>query len=253
LGIKGKDLDTDAEAHRWFDYWLKGVKNGIMDEPTIHYYVMGAPEKMAWRSATKWPLKNEKRIRFYFSTSTTNKLDSVGRGLLTREQPKSSNEFDTYLINYSTTTGKYSRWNSVIQEIVYPDMSDNDSKSLTYTTHPLERDIEITGHPIIYLIISAQTTELDFFVYLEEIDKDDRSKYITEGCLRTSHRTLKKPSFQNHGLPYNRSNQGDIKNLKPGEPAKLVFDLLPTAYLFHKGNRIRITIACADFDNFDTP
>ena len=39
------DLDFSAEAHRWFDYWLKGVKNGIMDEPSIYYYRMRAPKK----------------------------------------------------------------------------------------------------------------------------------------------------------------------------------------------------------------
>jgi predicted acyl esterase len=38
-----------------------------------------------------------------------------------------------------------------------------------------------------------------------------------------------------------------------GEPVELVFDLLPTAYLFREGNRIRITITCADADNFETP
>jgi predicted acyl esterase len=28
----------------WFDYWLKGIDNGIMDEPPITYYRMGANE-----------------------------------------------------------------------------------------------------------------------------------------------------------------------------------------------------------------
>jgi putative CocE/NonD family hydrolase len=32
----GSDVDYGAEAHRWFDYWLKGIDNGIMDEPPIH-------------------------------------------------------------------------------------------------------------------------------------------------------------------------------------------------------------------------
>jgi predicted acyl esterase len=32
-----------------------------------------------------------------------------------------------------------------------------------------------------------------------------------------------------------------------------VFDLLPTAYQFSKGRRIRVTVAFADADNFDTP
>ena len=34
---------------------------------------------------------------------------------------------------------------------------------------------------------------------------------------------------------------------------ELVFSLLPTSYRFHRGDRIRITIAFADADNFATP
>ncbi|RPH71912.1 CocE/NonD family hydrolase [bacterium] len=44
----GSDIDFGAEAHRWFDYWLKGIDNGIMDEPPIHYYLQGADPVQAW-------------------------------------------------------------------------------------------------------------------------------------------------------------------------------------------------------------
>jgi putative CocE/NonD family hydrolase len=45
------DLNFGAELHRWFDYWLKGIDNGIMNEPSIYYYVMGAPKKEAWQTS----------------------------------------------------------------------------------------------------------------------------------------------------------------------------------------------------------
>jgi len=44
-----------------------------------------------------------------------------------------------------------------------------------------------------------------------------------------------------------------MQQIPEGEPVELVFDLLPTVYQFSEGNRIRITIAFADADNFDTP
>jgi predicted acyl esterase len=37
------------------------------------------------------------------------------------------------------------------------------------------------------------------------------------------------------------------------KPIALVFSLHPISYRFHKGNRIRITVAFADADNFETP
>ena len=40
--------------------------------------------------------------------------------------------------------------------------------------------------------------------------------------------------------------QANAAALRPNEPVELVFDLLPTAYRFHKGSRVRVTIAFAD-------
>ncbi|MFH2129591.1 MAG: CocE/NonD family hydrolase [bacterium] len=253
LGKKGDDLDTDAEAHRWFDYWLKGIQNGIMDEPPIHYYVMGAPAEKSWQTATRWPLPNEQRFRFYFAAGPAPGNRPTGGGRLTHEQPRASTGFDTYRIDYSTTTGKSSRWRSIIQEVNYPDMSENDRKSMAYTTDPLETDLEVTGHPVVYLDVSTPVTDMDLFVYLEAVDKKGRSSYVTEGCLRASHRALGSADYTSQGLPFHPGNRNDITLLTPGEPTTLLFDLLPTARRFPEGSRIRVSIAGADADNFSTP
>ena len=57
------DLDYAAEAHRWFDYWLKGINNRVMDEPPIHYYVMGAAKKESWQTSNHWPTEKQKLTR----------------------------------------------------------------------------------------------------------------------------------------------------------------------------------------------
>ena len=59
--------------------------------------------------------------------------------------------------------------------------------------------------------------------------------------------------YENLGLPYHNHYKSDLAPIPAGEPVELVFDLLPTSYLFRAGNRIRITITCADADNFETP
>ena len=59
------DLGSAAEHLRWWDRWLKGIDNGVMDDAPVHYYVMGAPEATAWRSAKAWPLPNERRTAYW--------------------------------------------------------------------------------------------------------------------------------------------------------------------------------------------
>jgi putative CocE/NonD family hydrolase len=245
------DLDYSTEAHRWFDYWLKGIDNGIMKEPPIYYYVMGGSKSDAWRTSDQWPLTKQKLTWFYFDEGKTGSIASVNDGFL-RKQPPEKKAADNYTVDYSTTSGKYSRWYAVNWPRNYPDMQINDKKALTYTTLPLESGVEVTGHPIVHLWFVTEAQDLDLFVYLEEVD-GKKSTYITEGNLRASHRPLSESPFNNLGLPYHRHYQSDLALIPPGKPFELVFGLLPTSYLFRAGNRIRITVACADADNFDTP
>lgn len=247
------DLDYGAEAQRWFDYWLKGIDNGIMDEPPIHYYVMGIPKKEAWQTSDQWPLEKLKLTRFYFGKGKTGSITSVNDGFLTTESPPAPDAFDVYTVDYTTTSGKKSRWVAVDEVHDYPDMRANDEKALTYTTSPLENDVEVTGHPVVHLWLSTDAPDLDVFVYLEEVDRSGKSTYITEGTLRASHRKVCEAPFNNLGLPYHSHYQSDLEQIQAGEPIELAFSLLPTSYQFHKGSRIRITIVCADVDNFDTP
>jgi len=85
------------------------------------------------------------------------------------------------------------------------------------------------------------------------VDNEGNSTYVTEGNLRASHRALSEAPFNNLGLPYQRSYESDLAPIPAGETIELVFDLLPTSKLFHKGNRIRIAITGVDADNFETP
>jgi putative CocE/NonD family hydrolase len=245
------DLDFGAEAHRWFDYWLKGIDNGVMKESPIYYYVMGGPKKDAWRTSSRWPLANQKLTRFYFGDGKTGSIASINDGLLW-PKPPDKDAADAYTVDYSTTSGKYSRWYAVNWPRNYPDMQTNDKKALTYTTSPLEADVLITGHPAVHLWFVTDAADLDFFVYLEDV-KGSKSTYITEGNLRASHRALSEAPFNNLGLPYHRHYKSDLTPIPAGKPVELVFNLLPTSYLFRAGNRIRITVTCADADNFETP
>ena len=238
---KHSDLNFGAEAHRWFDYWLKGIQNGIMEEPPVHYYLLGAIKKEAWKTSDVWPVKKVEMKKFYFGPT------------LQPETPSASATSDTYRVNYSTTTGSLSRWTAVNWGHKYPNMRSNDAKALTCSTAPLESSVQVIGHPAAHIWLRTDAPDLDLFVYLEEVDAEGNSTYVTEGNLRASHRALGKASFENLGLPWHNHFKSELQAIPAGEPMELVFDLLPTAFEFAKGKRIRITVAFADADNFDTP
>jgi hypothetical protein len=247
----GRDLDIGAEARRWFDAWLKGIDNGIMREPPLRYYVMSAPAKEAWRTAVSWPLPEAAPAPWYFTAGRTGSCGSVNDGGLVPHAPAEG--FDAATVDYTTTTGAGSRWTAVNRPRSAPDMRANDEKALTYTSAPLAEAAEIIGHPVVHLTLESAAADLDVFVTLEAVAPDGRCATLTEGNLRASHRRLGQPPFDNLGLPFHSHFESDQSPIPPGVPIDLSFALLPTAYRFPKGGRVRVAVFFADADNFETP
>ncbi len=246
------------EARRWFDYWLKGVDNGIMDEPPIHYALMGAGKTWAWRSATTWPPADCGAHALFAGPGHSGSVASLNDGTLEETPPKNA-EADDWLIDYGTSSGHLcTRWTEAggVGPIAYPDMTANDRKCLTYTTAPLTEPLAIVGSPVLRLPITATAPDLDVFAWLERILPDGRSAYLTEGQLRASHRTLGVPPYETFGLPWPSSDARDVAQTPPldsDEPAELVFALMPTGAMIAAGERLRLAIGGYDDGNMATP
>ncbi|MEO8450714.1 MAG: CocE/NonD family hydrolase [Gemmatimonadota bacterium] len=241
-------FDRNTERLRWFDYWLKGVPNGIMREPPISYKVISAPEEVAWRSTSRWPVAGTTAAAYYLSAGRSGSVDSRNDGTLAARLPAATTAADSGRVDTTATLGPGTRWAATYGgNNGYPDLAPNDARGLTYSTAPLERAIEVIGHPIVHLWITSSEHDADVFAYLEDIDPAGHSTYVTEGALRASHRKLAPAPFKNFGLPWTRSGQADVAPL-PAAPTELVFDLLPTAKRFVAGHRIRLTITGADRD-----
>ncbi len=241
------------EGLRWFDYWLKGIDNGIMAEPAVHYQVMVSPKVNEWRSSTTWPIPEATPTDYFLAAGPAGSMSSADDRSLTVSKPLGKVGSDIYAVDYTTTSGKSTRWdNTVGGGFGYPDMAANDKKGLTYTSAPLEKAVEVTGHPVVHLWVSTTAADGDFFAYLEEVEPSGASHYVSEGAIKASHRKLNSPPYDYLGLPYHRSYAKDAAPLKPGEKCELVFDLQPTSNVFDAGNRIRLTITCADKDNAET-
>jgi putative CocE/NonD family hydrolase len=237
----GEYFDLGIEHVRWYDYWLKAIDNGIMREPQIYFHVAGVPEKEAWRFADRWTRRDEKPTPFYLRAGKSGSVNSVNDGTLKTDAPTDPAGFDEYTIDYTTTTGEPMRW--------------NDERGLTYTTAPLSTSMQIVGHPILHLWISASAPDVDVFASLERVATNGASRSVSDGVLRASHRALAPAPFPLHALalPFHPSVAKSIEPLPVGQPVELVFDLLPVAQVFAPGERIRLTLTNADAGNAATP
>jgi putative CocE/NonD family hydrolase len=264
-----------AEFHRWYDFWLKGIQNGIMDEPPVHYFVMegnntvpegdgqdgysdedAAEDEDLWLSANEWPLPRTSPVRYYLVPGPTGSVASVNDGGLRAEVPTEVSGLDAYTVDFTSSVGSFSRWmNGYGSSREDPEGSTQfdertleDEKALTYTTSPLEEDLVLVGYPVVRLWVTSTHSDGDFFVYLEEIDAEGRSHYVTEGAQRASYRRVAEAPWDNFGLPFHRGYEEDLEPL-PAEPAEMAFELMGTAVVIDAGHRLRLTIAGADAAN----
>ena len=227
------------EFLRFFDHYLKGIDTGLDQGKRLFYFTIGEER---WKVTDKWPVAGTTMTPWYFNENNS----------LTPKQPASNSAEDRYTITFAATTGEKNRWHTQVGgDVVYPDRADEDKGLLTYTSAPLEADVEITGHPVVSLFLTSTHTDGAFFVYLEDVDENGKVTYLTEGELRALHRQVSsEPSPTKLPVPYHTFLKKDALPLKPGEVAELRFGLQPISVLMKKGHRLRVAIAGHDKDTF---
>ena len=115
----------------------------------------------------------------------------------------------------------------------------------------LKHDTQVTGHPIADLSVSVNATDVNLFLYLEDVAPDGNVTSITDGRQRASLRKVVDAPWNYMGLPWRRSNREDVQPLTPGVPVRVRFDLLPISYIFKAGHRMRVSVAGADYRERD--
>lgn len=129
---------------------------------------------------------------------------------------------------------------------------DPQSRNLTFTTDPLEEELDLAGAGELTIFLSSTRNDADVIVKLAEQypagspAAPPRSVIVTKGWLRASHR---KVVDRKYGL---RHAHGDPQPIVPGCVYELAVGLVPMAYRFSKGSRIRLDVSCADSPVTDT-
>ena len=207
---------------------------------TLVYFTMG---ENRWKSTHVWPIPGSRMQRYY--------LDA-GNSLSTR-RPRIRGE-DIYRVDFDASTGPANRWTTQAggpRVVNYGDRAQADARLLTYTSPPIGNALEITGQPVVTLMVRSTHTDGNFFVYLEDVAPDGRVTYLTEGQLRAIQRRLstETPPYKTT-YPYRTFRQKDAEPLIPGQLATLTFQLQATSVLLRAGHRIRVSLAGADNGTF---
>ena len=226
---KSAEVDFDDLMIRWFDYWLKGKKNGVMREAPVKYFVMG---ENRWRTAEAWPVPEAKAMPFYMGSKGGANTPS-GNGRLLRSAP-SNEASDTY--QYDPKDPVMSLFLLSGQDAPH-DQSQLDVREdvLVYQTPVLKKGVRLVGRPEVVLHARSSARDTDFIVKLIDVHPDGFSHQVSYGIVRARFRN----GFDRPKL------------LQPGRVYEYKIQMLPTAVLFQPGHRIRLDVTSSDFPNFD--
>jgi uncharacterized protein len=237
FGLQASDylLLPDEMQLRWFDYWLKGVENGVMEEPPVRIFVMGDNR---WRSENEWPLARTQYKRFYLhSGGAANSL--AGDGILTPEAP-SEEPVDAFVYDprnpVPTRGGGLCCWQSALPPGPY-DQREVESRPdvLVYTTTILDDDVEITGPLEVHLWAATSAPDTDFTAKLVDVGPCGYPRNIQDGIIRARY----------------RNSLTQAEPIQPGEIYEYTIDLGATSNVFKAGHRIRLEISSSNFPRFD--
>ncbi|MDQ0270495.1 Xaa-Pro dipeptidyl-peptidase [Cytobacillus purgationiresistens] len=233
--------------HRWFDYWLLDIDNGIMDEPMADVQ-RGADE---WETHASWPEEQAEDVKLRFAPET----DELPGSVMT--SPLLDDARQGFIDNPRQTE----------QQMVTGEFTQKDNR-LLYMTPELEGDIRLSGVPELNIRASVDKDDTHLTALIVDYGTDTRINHTSSGeGVRTTNEVscwgessdvdsscYKEAEITTHEAPYEIVTHGwlDAQNreslelsqpLVPGQEYTFKWDTLPEDYVFKEGHRIGVIIA----------
>lgn len=241
-----------VELLRWYDHWLKGIDNGIMDEPEVRYITR--PDNQ-WHSAEAWPLPQIAWTPLYLAPGKADAVASLNDGRLSWQPPADLDGGGG--TDYSYAHPDWGGWPGTGTTVPREDGSfDALATIATFTSEILDEEIEICGSIVMKLWLSSDQPDTDVYIKLADQPPADAPASgspgigITRGWLKASRRA-RDPKRSSAHRPFHHHERDDP--IVPGEPVLLEIEVWPTSWVFKRGHRIRIEVAPGDSPLTDDP
>ena len=194
-GIEAQNPIDEIQI-RWFDYWLKDRDTGLLTEPPISLFSMGTNQ---WREFDRLP--NEQKVFYLASDGLASIREDSGmlwqyeantqptpRELLETDLTETIAEFEN-----NTDTLIHDPWRPVPSlggHSIFPGGSfersalDCRSDVLTYTSAPLEVELQIAGAITLELYCTVDNPSFDLCAVLSTVNSDGAVFNFTQGYIR---------------------------------------------------------------------
>ena len=198
--------DMHDDIIRWYDHWLKGIDNGVENDPPVKVWVMGENK---WRTYSDWPVPETQWTKFY--------LDSWER--LTTEEPLPLDQTQSYNPDPDVFTQMPLKKTMKVER-------------LRYMTEPLADDLLVVGPCSLTIHAALDQDDTNWIIALSDVGPDvsvrtqregERfvpgdlpERELTRGWLKASHRALD-PERSKPWAPFHKLTREAQQPVVPGE------------------------------------
>ena len=222
FGYPGPAIGFLQEALRFWDHWLKGADNGVMDEPVLRYWRQDSVAPRGgydirpgrWDAEAVWPSPNVQPQTRYLVPGGLSQSPGDGTGV-DHCSP----------LTLGLDGGS---WLPYCNPADLPaDQRAEDAWSLVFDGEPQAAECELLGRPTVTLRVAADRPRAFVAVRLCDVHPDGTSTLITRGLLNLCH----------------RNGHADPVELVPGRLESVSIDLKAISYVVPVGHRLRVAVS----------
>ena len=222
----------------FFDYWLKGKDNGVMDRPPVEIQILTGYPGYYWLYENEWPIARTLYTKFYLDASPASWNDGQQTDFLK-------------MSTSAPTSGKSKSYSGDVK----PDAPCYAS-GVSFVTDPMPEDTVLAGYSKLVTYVSSTTKDMQIHASVRAVDENNQEVlYLTtpgnatlghytpfqRGSLKVSHRKLD-PVKSTDYRPYHTHKEKDYQPLTPGEAVEVQVEIWPGTALIKKGWRIRLDV-----------
>lgn len=231
VGHPGPAIGFLQESLRWWDYWLKGIDTGIMDEPMLRSWLQESQPPRTyyterpgrWVADPAWPSPYLRLQSYILNGDGTLGQKDEGKRMKAESSPS------TLSLQGSQITGiDTGAWCSYGLPGENPgDQQADNGRSLTFTALPADKPVDILGFPQVKLTLAVDQPVAFVAVRLSDVALDGSSTLVSWGVLNLTHR-------ESHEFP---------APVTPGEPITITMPLKVTGYTLPAGHGWRLAVS----------
>ncbi|MCA0326526.1 MAG: CocE/NonD family hydrolase [Proteobacteria bacterium] len=203
-------IEEHDKMFRWYEYWLKGVDNGIMEEPAVSVFVEGSRKVI---SSSSWPPR-----------------DVVYQYLYLRPRHKLSFETERMGPEHAAPDGFYQAPLTVTDNV----------ELVSWSTEPFLESVEMIGAGAAHIYAEIDQDDTNFILRLWDETPSGERQLLTTGFLKASHRELDERTTE--GNPYHPHTRA--VPVSPGKIEEYVLRLYPFAATLLPGHKLIAELMC---------